>query len=249
MIILYGLYVIRNLLKYKIHCVKKIFIFLKKKNLYIKYITKFLNIKFIKIDFVSRKFLTNLVKNNNHQGICAVCDNLPLLKKKDFLLDLICRKKYPILLLLDRITDPYNLGACIRTTVAVDIIDAILITKYSTVDLKSSVIHKVSGGAIYKIDIVEIINVVNILIFLRKKNFFIIGTCISAQKSLFSFDFTQVKHPIVLILGCEQNGIKENIKKYCDILLKIPLKNVNSLNLSVSNGIFLFEIFRQLKCF
>ncbi len=243
-IIFYGLHVVKNLLKYKNSFIKEIFILKSKRVLFYKKFN-FLLFKKIKITLVNKGYLNSLTKNRNHQDICVLIKKNFFLFYKKKILNIINKIKYPIFLILDRINDVYNLGSCIRTAVASGIINVILVTKHNSVSILNSVVHKITSGALYKINIFEINNINNLIIFLKKYNFFIIGTCLKSKNSIFSFNFKDFKKPIGLILGSEKNGIKESIKKKCDFLFRIPIKNINSLNISIANSILIFEILRQ----
>ncbi len=245
--IFYGVHVVKNLFKYKLNYIKKIFFINninKKKNI----LYKLSLINKLKIYFVSKNKLINLIGINiNHQGVAVLLSKRVFNFKIIDLFNLIekLNRKF-VFLFLDRTNNPYNLGACIRTAVAFGV-NCIVITKHNTVSLENSIVHKVSSGSIYKIFILEVINLTKLISLLRKKYIFeVIGTTndINNSISLYKFNFNNLSS-LILIIGSEQDGIKNNIKKYCDYLLNIPILNINSLNLSVANGIFLYEIMRK----
>ncbi len=243
--IIYGINVVKNLLKYKFNYIEKIY-FLKSfnYNLKINNIKKLSNKYFIKIKFVNKnyfKFFFNN-KNVNHQGVLAIIKKNKKLFNNNIkkLFEKINKKSSFFILFLDRINDPYNLGACIRTSVGLGV-DAIIISKNKSASVNNNIVHKTSSGAIYKIFILEQINLINLIFKLRKYNFYVIGTCINSNNYINNCKLKSFKK-IILILGSEENGIKKIIKNNCDLLVKIPLIKINSLNVSVANGILLYEL-------
>ncbi len=248
--ILYGINTIKNLILYKRKYINIIFISsniknnnrLKKiKELIIKNKINFniLNNKLFKIKF----YKLNII----HQGIIAfVKENF--LNNKNTILDLIniniINNKKVFFLILDNINSPYNLGSCIRTAVASKI-TGIIISKYNSVSIKNSIVHKVSTGSIYKIPIFIVPNLSKVINFLKKKKIYILGTCIKSKNSIYNNKYDYIYKSIALLLGSENKGIKKSLKKKCNLLINIPIFNISSLNVSVSYGIIMFEILRK----
>ena len=147
----------------------------------------------------------------------------------------------PLVLLLDEITDPHNLGAIARSAVCLGA-DGIIIPRHNSVDVNHTVL-KTSSGAVKHIPIAKETNLSNSIRYLKDNGYWIIGTDIKADKNTFETDF---KKPIGLIIGSEGKGIRKNIIGQCDIFVRIPMVGkLNSLNASVSAGVILYEIFRQ----
>ncbi len=235
----YGINVVKNLIKFKYSYIKEIFIVNSRNDLRFKKIKYLLSKYIIKTNLVSKNyfnFLSN--KNINHQGILAIIKNKLFNFNKNDLINLL-KMDNVFILILDSINNPYNLGSCIRTAVAFNI-NCIIITKKNSVSIYNNIVHKTSSGSIYKIKIFECKNLSIIIDLLYKYNFYIIGTCLKSNNLLNNFNINNNK--LCLILGSEQSGLKKNIKKKCNILLKIPITNINSLNVSVSNGIFLYKL-------
>ncbi len=238
----YGFNVIKNLLKYKYNCVKEIYMVNFKNNLRFNKIKYLSNKYFIKINLVNKNYF-NFLNNKyiNHQNIIAYINKklfnfniekfLNLLKKNN--------NKSLFFLILDSINDPYNLGSCIRTAVGLGV-NCIIISKYNSVSIYNNIVHKSSSGSIYKIFLLQF-NILKIINLLLEYNFYIIGTCLKTNNFLFNFNLNRYKK-IALILGSESNGLKKNIKSKCNILFKIPIIKINSLNVSVANGIFLYQL-------
>ncbi len=246
----YGIYTVINILKYKYSYVEKLYISNNKLNKKIKIILYLSKLRFIKVEFVSNSSIDKLMKNKymvNHQGVVIFLKkSVSFSGSENEFFDLL-KKKNNLILILDRINDPYNLGSCIRTAVASGV-DIIIISKRNTVSLKNNIVHKVSTGTIYKIFILEVVSLLKIIKILHSYNFFVISTTVFDTKyTLFNFDFNSFSL-LAIVFGSEEDGVKKIIQKKSDCLIKIPmLNNSNSLNVSVSNGIFLFEVFRQRR--
>lgn len=147
----------------------------------------------------------------------------------------------PLILILDRITDPHNLGAVIRSAVCLGA-DGIVIPRHNSAEINHTVI-KTSSGSVNYIKIAKETNLSNTIFFLKDKGYFIAGTEMNCSKTIFETDF---KIPLALIIGSEGEGIRNNLKNHCDFLVRIPMTGkLDSLNVSVSAAIFLYEIFRQ----
>jgi 23S rRNA (guanosine2251-2'-O)-methyltransferase len=147
----------------------------------------------------------------------------------------------PLMLLLDEITDPHNLGAIARSAVCLGA-DGIIIPRHNSVDVNHTV-FKTSSGAVNHIPIAKETNLSNSIRYLKDNGYWIIGTDIKANKNTFETDF---KKPIGLVIGSEGKGMRKNIMEQCDIFVRIPMAGkLNSLNASVSAGVILYEIFRQ----
>ncbi len=240
----YGLRTVKNLIKFKSNYIKKIFL-INKNNKKVIRIIKLINLNNIfykKVDSIFFKKFNSF----NHQGILAIIKKKKIFYNKinDFI-KLIKDKKKHFFLILDTINSPNNLGSCIRTAVAANI-DAIIITKHNSVSLENNIVHKVSMGAIYKIFIITINNLNNIINLLKKYNFFLLCTDLNSKNSIYKFNCSNY-NSIALILGSEEKGVRKKIKEKSNFLFKIPIKNINSLNVSVSSGIIIFEILRQIN--
>ena len=147
----------------------------------------------------------------------------------------------PLVLLLDEITDPHNLGAIARSAVCLGA-DGIIIPRHNSAEVNHTVL-KTSSGAVKHISIAKETNLSNSIRYLKNNGYWIVGTDIKADKNTFETDF---KKPIGLIIGSEGKGMRKNIKGQCDIFVRIPMAGkINSLNASVSTGVILYEIFRQ----
>jgi 23S rRNA (guanosine2251-2'-O)-methyltransferase len=157
------------------------------------------------------------------------------------ILDNIKDVKNPLILILDEITDPHNFGAIIRSAVCLGA-EGIVIPRHNSAEVNHTVM-KASSGATKYIPIAKETNLSNTIKYLKQNGYWIIGTDLKSDKTLFEID---LKMPIGLIIGSEGYGIRNNLRNASDFLIRIPMTGkFDSLNASVSAGILLYEIFRQ----
>jgi 23S rRNA (guanosine2251-2'-O)-methyltransferase len=179
-----------------------------------------------------------------HQGILALCKPLNLEKHEkdlDALLDGLDHP--PFLLILDGVTDPHNLGACLRSAEAAGV-DAVIVPKDKSVQLNPTV-RKVASGAAEVVPFIPVTNLSRTLQSLQQKGIWLFGAAEEAEQSLYAAD---LKGPLAIVLGSEGKGLRRLTRENCDTLVAIPMAGeVSSLNVSVSAGICLFEAVRQRK--
>ncbi|WP_185878102.1 23S rRNA (guanosine(2251)-2'-O)-methyltransferase RlmB [Blattabacterium cuenoti] len=195
----------------------------------------------IPIQFV-KNISINSIKNKNHQGVFAYISNIKMFQLKSILPSLKKKKKDPILVILDRITDVRNFGAITRTSVCAGA-DAIIVTRKGTISIGADSV-KTSSGALFEIPICRENNLNNTIKFLIENRFKIIST---TEKSNLNWCDINLLGPIALIFGNESNGISNKYLISSSNQIKIPSmkKNLLSLNVSVACGIILYEILRQ----
>ena len=147
----------------------------------------------------------------------------------------------PFLLILDGITDPHNLGACMRSAEAAGI-QAIIVPKDNAVGVTPTV-QKVASGAAEIIPLVVVTNLSRTLKQLQERGIWIIGAAGEAEQLIYE---TDLKGPLAIVMGAEEKGLRRLTRENCDILAKLPMMGlVSSLNVSVATGICLFEALRQ----
>lgn len=152
------------------------------------------------------------------------------------------QKKYPLILMLDHLEDPHNFGAIIRTSEALGV-DLIIIPNDRSVDINGTVV-KTSAGTIENIKIVKVTNLVETIKYLKKNNYWIIGTDMNQT----SFNEIDYKMPVCLIIGNEGKGMSRLVKEECDFIASIDMYgSANSLNASVATGIMLYKIIDKRK--
>jgi 23S rRNA (guanosine2251-2'-O)-methyltransferase len=178
-----------------------------------------------------------------HQGIVAFVT--PAREwNDDQLWDRLDQIKHPpLLLVLDGVTDPHNLGACLRTADASGV-DAVIIPKDRAVGLTATV-RKVSAGASETVPLVTVTNLARFLTQCRERGLWVVGTKGEADKSLYDAD---LKGPLVLVLGAEGSGMRRLTEENCDFCVHMPMRGaVESLNVSVATGVLLYEALRQRR--
>lgn len=190
---------------------------------------------------VERKQLDELA-TGNHQGIIALCRPLKLEKSEGFLKQLLEGLDHPpFLLVLDGVTDPHNLGACLRSAEAAGV-DAVIVPKDKSA-LMTPAVRKVACGAAEVIPFVAVTNLARTLKALQQAGIWILGAAGEATQSLYTSD---LKGPLAIVLGAEGSGLRRLTREHCDLLFSIPMAGeVSSLNVSVSAGVCLFEAVRQ----
>jgi 23S rRNA (guanosine2251-2'-O)-methyltransferase len=198
--------------------------------------------RFIKEDFV--KYFDDKNKSEGiSQGMFAEVIDF---KYADFETSLneLSELKAATIILLDEIQDPHNLGAIIRTSSAAGA-GLIVLTAKNTAKINHTVIKSSSGATNY-IKIAQINSIYDTIKRLKEHEFDIVGTSLNANNSLFDYEF---KSKTVIVFGNEGTGLRTNIMRRCDSLIKIPIENnkIESLNVSVSAGVILYEKLRRLK--
>ena len=195
-------------------------------------------INFSKID---KKKLDRLVKGELHQGIVAEV-MLPPLPGHDGLVDFVTKlSSIPFILILDSIQDPRNLGACLRSAKAAGV-DCVVVNKDGSAPM-NAVVHKTSAGALNKLKIFQVTNLVRTIKSLQAQELWVIGLDGDVTTSIYDINLCD---PTVIVMGTEGKGLRQLIKKSCDQLAKIPMiGGIESLNVSVATGITLFEGRRQ----
>lgn len=194
----------------------------------------------IAVQFCQRKTLDDKVNGEQHQGVIAKVKPGKQYSEND-LAAIIEQVDNPFLLILDGVTDPHNLGACLRTAEAAGV-HAVVVPKDKSAAL-TPIVRKVASGAADVIPLVQITNLARTIKALQKAGVWIIGTAGEAKQSLYECKLTG---PIALVMGAEGKGMRRLTRENCDELIKLPMAGtVTSLNVSVATGVCLFEIVRQ----
>lgn len=190
---------------------------------------------------VGREELDELCDHKQHQGVVAessvsgVWDEARLLARLDEL------EAPPFLLILDGVTDPHNLGACLRSADGAGV-HAVIAPKDKSCTLTGAV-RKVASGAAESVPFVQVTNLARTLGKLRERGIWLVGTTGEATQSLYE---TDLKGPIGIVMGAEGQGMRRLTAEACDFLVSLPMRGrVESLNVSVTTGICLYEALRQ----
>ncbi|MCX2864974.1 23S rRNA (guanosine(2251)-2'-O)-methyltransferase RlmB [Paucibacter sp. PLA-PC-4] len=186
--------------------------------------------------------LSKLAGSSRHQGVVARVTALAMLHSLDEVMEgLEAAEVVPLLLVLDGVTDPHNLGACLRVADGAGA-HAVLAPKDHAVGLNATV-AKVASGAAETVPYLMVTNLARSLNELKERDVWIIGTSDQAEKSIYDID---LQRPVALVLGAEGDGLRQLTAKTCDELVRIPMKGaVESLNVSVAAGVCLYEALRQ----
>ena len=195
--------------------------------------------KKIEVVFQDTSFFQKNFSEMNHQGAAIIC-NKRLEENENFLENLI-EKDNLLLLILEHITDPQNVGACIRSAAAAGV-DAVIVPKNRSCHLTPTV-RKISSGGAELIPFVVVTNIVRTINKLKDAGVVIYGTNMEASKSYNDVTYSDKS---ALIIGSEDKGMKRLTTESCDEIIKINMPGrIESLNASVSTGIMLFEMINQ----
>ena len=176
-----------------------------------------------------------------HQGVVAEVSPSQLWSEEmlGHLLDRL--EGTPLLLVLDGVTDPHNLGACLRSADAAGA-HAVIVPRDRSASLNPTV-RKVACGAAETVPLVAVTNLSRTLKQLKQRGLWVVGTAGEAEQLIYDVDFTV---PSIIIMGAEVAGMRRLTREHCDYLAKLPMAgSVSSLNVSVATGICLFEAVRQ----
>jgi 23S rRNA (guanosine2251-2'-O)-methyltransferase len=194
--------------------------------------------------------LAKLCGSHGHQGVAARVHELAQVKSLDELLEQLeasnaqrpaDQRDPPLILVLDGVTDPHNLGACLRVADGAGV-QVVIAPKDHAAGINATV-AKVASGAAETVPYFMVTNLARTLNELKERNIWIIGTSDVAPKTLYQADLTG---PVALVLGAEGDGMRSLTAKTCDELVCIPMRGaVESLNVSVASGVCLYEALRQ----
>jgi 23S rRNA (guanosine2251-2'-O)-methyltransferase len=192
--------------------------------------------KGIPFDVVSSQRLKTI--SSDARDIVATISPIKYSELKDILDEI---KDKAIIIILDQISDPVNLGTIIRSAECFGAC-GVIIPKRSASPI-TSVVSRISAGAVMHVPIIRVTNISQTIDTLKDHGFWVYGTSPSAKQSIINFNFAEKS---VIVIGSEGKGLRNSVEKHCDILLSIPMFGMlNSLNASVSSTILLYEITRR----
>ena len=200
----------------------------------------------IEIQSANRARLVQISGETRHQGIVAEIVRSSVLDEgalRSLVEGRLTESESPplLLLILDGIQDPHNLGACLRTADAAGV-DAVVIPRHGAAGLGPTV-SKVASGAAESLSFAAVPNINRVLGWLQEYGVVVVGTSDAAGQSLYECDLTG---PLALVMGREEKGLRKSIIERCDQLASLPMAGeVSSLNVSVATGICLYEALRQ----
>lgn len=239
MAIIYGLHAVQSVVRHQSDTIKVLFFDKKRNDQRLQQLLDAAQKQGVSCVPATRAQLDEKAESDRHQGVVIEA----IEKNHHVPLDeLLASLKEPALLLvLDGVTDPHNLGACLRTAEAAGV-HAVIYPKDKSAGLNATV-RKVACGAAEVIPVYAVTNLARTLEDIKQQGIWIVGTAGEAGQSLYDMDLTG---PMALVMGAEGDGMRRLTREHCDYLAKLPMAGtVSSLNVSVATGVCLFEMVRQ----
>lgn len=239
--VIYGINSIRDLLRRGGEDCKKIIIASGRGGSAVKEIIETVRLRKIPVEFSHRKDLDKLAGTSEHQGVLALCKPFVYAELDELINNRNRSFRNDLILVLDSVMDPQNLGSIIRSAHCLGV-NGVIIPEDRAAGITAAV-HKASAGSVRQIPISRVTNLAQTLDYLKDKGFWVFGADAHGGKGLKDADF---KCSVALVLGGESKGIRELLKKKCDFLITVPLAgDFDSLNVSVAAGIILYEMMNR----
>lgn len=195
----------------------------------------------VHIEKLSTQKMNERFVNASHQGVVASASALPDYGEAHLQALLDAAKQPGLILILDGVTDPHNLGACLRSADATGV-DFVIIPKDKNATV-TPVVSKVACGAAESVPLVRVTNLVRTMELLKEQGVWIYGAAGEANSSLYQLDCTGT---MAIVMGAEGEGLRRLTREHCDGLFSLPMNgSVESLNVSVATGVSLYEVVRQ----
>ena len=241
--IIYGINVIETVLNLRPESAKTLFVLDSKSNSRIKKIISSAKTNQIEISFKTKDFFSNYFGDQNHQGLAMLCNKR--IEEQETFLDNLLERDSLLLLVLDHITDPHNVGACLRSAAAANV-DAVIVPKNRSCHLTPTV-RKVSSGGSELVPFVVVTNLVRTIKKMKLSDVNIVG---AEKNGETDYKELVLEKKNALIIGSEDKGLKKLTAENCDTLIRVDLPgSVDSLNASVACGILLFEFVSKSENF
>lgn len=239
--ILPGIHTVNTLLRLQPERAQSLWVEQNKKNPRIDSILEKARSLGVAVQQVQRNKLDLLCEGTQHQGIAASCNATPLLDEHDLLVKLKNSNSAPLLLILDEVSDAHNFGACLRTADAAGV-DAVITPQRNSAPLTPAA-HKIASGATIRLPMVKTTNLSRFIDSIKKEGVWVYGAAGEAEHTIHKADLSI---PAAIAMGAEGQGLRRLTQERCDQLYSLPmLGEVESLNVSVATGIFLYEAVRQ----
>ena len=195
----------------------------------------------ITVNHRPREQLDKLAGEARHQGVAALYEPPPMAHENDLAALMERDGSDTLVLVLDGVTDPHNLGACLRSSAAAKV-TAVIVPKDRAVGL-TPVVRRASAGGADRVPLIAVTNLARTLRELKDAGVWITGLDGETETSIYAVDF---KGPVAIVLGSEGEGMRRLTRELCDFVAKIPMPGaMESLNVSVATGVVLFEALRQ----
>ncbi|WP_130832063.1 23S rRNA (guanosine(2251)-2'-O)-methyltransferase RlmB [[Erwinia] mediterraneensis] len=238
--IIFGIHAVQALLERDPQRFQEVFILKGRDDRRLQPLVAALEAQGIVIQLATRQWLDSTSEGAVHQGIVARVKPGRQYQEGD-LPDLLAALEQPFLLILDGVTDPHNLGACLRSADAAGV-HAVIVPKDRSAALNATA-KKVASGAAENVPLIRVTNLARTMRLLQEYNIWIVGTAGEADHTLYQ---SQMRGAMALVMGAEGEGMRRLTREHCDELISIPMAgSVSSLNVSVATGICLFEAVRQ----
>lgn len=195
----------------------------------------------IAVQAIARTKLDSMTHDGRHQGVAARIKPAPLLTESELTQYVTDRDTPVLLLVLDSIQDPHNLGACIRTAEAAGV-DGVVFPKDKAAEL-TAVARKAAAGAAERMPLYQVSNLARAIESIKQAGVWVVGTAGDSEQTIYEVD---LKGPLAIVMGGEGPGMRQRIRGLCDHVARIPMADTaESLNVSVATGVCLFEARRQ----
>jgi 23S rRNA (guanosine2251-2'-O)-methyltransferase len=238
---IFGFHGIESVIKSNPENVIKVFLQKGRKDKRISDLTESLYLQKIPLSIIDKSKLDKISKGETHQGVITEIIIPPILNEQSFFQSIAEFDQKLMILILDSIQDPRNLGACLRSANAAGV-SHVIINKDGSAPI-NSLVHRTSAGAINNLQIFYVTNLSRTIKQIQERDIWVVGLDGNTQSSIYNVNLTG---SIAIVVGSEGKGIRPLIKKTCDQLVCIPMSgNIESLNVSVATAISLFEIKRQ----
>ncbi|KML65395.1 23S rRNA (guanosine(2251)-2'-O)-methyltransferase RlmB [Pectobacterium peruviense] len=238
--IIYGIHAVKALLERDPQRFLEVFVLKGRDDRRLQPVIAELEAQGIVIQVASRQWLDKQAEDAVHQGIVAKVKEGRKYQEND-LPAMLDNLDTPFLLILDGVTDPHNLGACLRNADGAGV-HAVIVPRDRSAQLNATV-KKVACGAAETVPVISVTNLARTMRLLQERNIWIVGTAGEADHTLYQSKLTG---PLALVMGAEGEGMRRLTREHCDELISIPMAgSVTSLNVSVATGVCLFEAVRQ----
>ncbi|ASN84268.1 MULTISPECIES: 23S rRNA (guanosine(2251)-2'-O)-methyltransferase RlmB [Pectobacterium] len=238
--IIYGIHAVKALLERDPQRFLEVFILKGRDDRRLQSVITELEAQGIVIQVANRQWLDKQAEDAVHQGIVAKVKEGRKYQEND-LPAMLDNLETPFLLILDGVTDPHNLGACLRNADGAGV-HAVIVPRDRSAQLNATV-KKVACGAAETVPVISVTNLARTMRLLQERNIWIVGTAGEADHTLYQSKLTG---PLALVMGAEGEGMRRLTREHCDELISIPMAgSVSSLNVSVATGVCLFEAVRQ----
>jgi 23S rRNA (guanosine2251-2'-O)-methyltransferase len=237
---IYGLHAVRMMLERHAARVRRVYLAERRADARVRAIEELAQRHARDVQRVEPRALQQLLGDVAHQGVAAEIEPLAPWSE-DALLTALQAAVAPLLLALDGVQDPHNLGACLRTADACGAL-ALIVPRDRAAQLTPAA-RKVAAGAAESTPVVTVTNLVRTLRLLTEAGLWVVGADAAAQQRA---DAVDLKGPVVLVLGGEGGGLRQLTRAHCDFMVSLPQRGaVESLNVSVAAGMLLYECVRQ----